>query len=296
MIYIYVKIKKMKKYITTIAFTFIGLVLFAQKPEEKSLLWEISGKDLKQPSYLYGTFHLICPEDLVITPAIEKAIGVSESMFLELDMDDPTLASKMQGGMLMKDGHKMSEYLSPETFANIDKALQAKIGAPAAAVDNYKPMLLLSMIYPSVMQCTPASWELELMKIALGQKKEVYGLETIESQFEVFDSIPYAMQSRLFSEYLLDENKMADETNKMLDLYRKKDINGLYKMIKETEYSQGNLENLLLGNRNENWIPQIIAQSKKATTFYAVGAAHLAGEKGLLELLRKGGYTVKPIQ
>ena len=66
----------MKKYITTIAFTFIGLLLFAQKPEEKSLLWEISGKDLKQPSYLYGTFHLICPEDLVITTAIEKAIGM----------------------------------------------------------------------------------------------------------------------------------------------------------------------------------------------------------------------------
>ncbi len=286
----------MKKYITTIAFTFIGLLLFAQKPEEKSLLWEISGKDLKKPSYLYGTFHLICPEDLIITPAIESAITSSSSVYLELDMDDPTLASKMQGGMLMKDGHKMSEYLTPETFANIDKALQTKIGAPAAAVDNYKPMLLLAMIYPSVMKCSPASWELELVKIALSQKKEVLGLETIESQFDVFDSIPYALQSRLFSEYLLDENKMADETNKMLDLYRSKDINGLYKMIKETEYSQGNLENLLLGNRNENWIPQIITQSKKDATFYAVGAAHLAGDKGLIELLRKAGYTLKPIQ
>ena len=286
----------MKKYITTIAFTFIGLLLFAQKPEEKSLLWEISGKELKKPSYLYGTFHLICPEDLIITPAIESAITSSSSVYLELDMDDPTLASKMQGGMLMKDGHKMSEYLSPETFANIDKALQTKIGAPAAAVDNYKPMLLLAMIYPSVMKCSPASWELELVKIALSQKKEVLGLETIESQFDVFDSIPYALQSRLFSEYLLDENKMADETNKMLDLYRSKDINGLYKMIKETEYSQGNLENLLLGNRNENWIPQIITQSKKDATFYAVGAAHLAGDKGLIELLRKAGYTLKPIQ
>ena len=80
----------------------------------------------------------------------------------------------------------------------------------------------------------------------------------------------------------------------MLDLYRKKDLDSLNKMI-NLDDSISDYEDLLLNNRNKKWIPEIIQQAKLEPTFFAVGAGHLAGEKGVINLLIKQGYTVSPV-
>jgi uncharacterized protein YbaP (TraB family) len=189
----------------------------------------------------------------------------------------------------------MKEYMSDSIYKATSKALEAIVGIPLDAVSNYKPMLLLSMLYPSALECQPGSPEMEFVKLAQSNKVSLNGLETIQDQLDVFDKMPYQMQAAELSKYVLDLNLMKKETNEMLDIYRKKDIVALGDFIKKSEYMTGELDDIMLGNRNKNWIPKIIEASKKESTFYAVGAGHLTGQDGVISLLRKAGYTVTPI-
>ncbi|MFM1998059.1 MAG: hypothetical protein RL204_6 [Bacteroidota bacterium] len=267
----------------------------SQVPTEKALLWKISGNGLSTPSYLYGTFHLLCEADLQFSDSLKKTVASCKSIYLELDMDDPALPGQMASGMAMKDGHTMKEYMSDSVYKATSRALETIVGIPLDAVSNYKPMLLLSMVYPSALECQPGSPEMEFVKLAQANKVSLNGLESIQDQLDIFDKMPYQMQATELSKYVLDMNLMKSETNEMLNLYRQKDIAGLGDYIKKTEYVTGDLEDIMLGNRNKNWIPKIIDTSKKESTFYAVGAGHLSGENGVINLLRKAGFTVTPI-
>lgn len=287
--------KKLVAFGIALVATLFSIQANAQVPTQKALLWKISGNGLSAPSYIYGTFHLLCESDLQFSDSLKKTVASCKSVYLEIDMDDPALPGQMASGMTMNDGHTMKEYLSDSVYKATRRALDTIVGVSLDAVSNYKPMLLLSMLYPTVLECQPGSPEAEFMKLAAANKVSVNGLETIQDQLDIFDKMPYEMQTTEFSKYVMDINLMKTETNEMLNLYRQKDIAGLGDFIKKTEYVQGDLEDIMLTNRNKNWIPKIIEASKKESTFYAVGAGHLAGENGVIVLLRKAGYTVTPI-
>jgi uncharacterized protein YbaP (TraB family) len=157
-----------------------------------------------------------------------------------------------------------------------------------------KPLLLMSMIYPSLLGCQPVSWEGEFMKMANEQKMEVKGLEFIADQVKVFDDIPYAAQAGMLVKtmYNLDSAKIA--FTEMVNIYRQKDIKKMYDMT-TADKDFGKYENVLLNNRNHNWIPVIGEQARKMPTFFAFGAAHLGGSDGVIALLRKNGFTVSPV-
>lgn len=273
----------------------ISLFATSQAPTEKALLWKISGNGLSAPSYLYGTFHLLCEADLQFSDSLKKTVASCKSVYLELDMDDPNLPAEMAQGMTMTDGHTMKDYLSDSIYLATSAAFQSITNIPLDAVSNYKPMLLLSMIYPSALECTPGSPELEFIKLAGQNQVPVNGLETVQVQLNIFEKMPYSTQAAELSKYLLDMNLMKSETNEMLELYRKKDIAGLGAFIEKTEYVDDEMQEVMLTNRNKSWIPKIVEASKKESTFYAVGAGHLSGENGVINLLRKAGYTVTPI-
>ena len=127
------------------------------------------------------------------------------------------------------------------------------------------------------------------------------GLETVEDQVNVFEKIPYADQAKalveLIKEIKKDANSGKAEFKKLLDLYLAQDIDGMVVMSGEEFF--GDLENgeaELLTNRNQKWITKIKTMSKEKPTFYAVGAAHLGGPNGVIRLLMKEGYSLKPIK
>ncbi len=80
----------------------------------------------------------------------------------------------------------------------------------------------------------------------------------------------------------------------MFQLYKEKDIEALYKQT-ESEEDFSEYEGVLINNRNTDWVSTIISEAYQKPTFFAFGAAHLAGENGVINLLRKKGYTVKPV-
>jgi len=268
----------------------------AQSASPNSLLWEISGKGLKQPSYLFGTIHMICKDDFTMTESTRNKWKNADQVFLELDMDDPKLQLQLMKVMQLPKGTTLKSIFSEEGYLKLDQFFKEKVGMSVAAINGYKPMMVMSLLYQKLLPCKEmASYETEFMSMAKDRKKDILGLESIEAQMLVFDSIPDEQEAALILEMIDDAKKQNNELEKMIDLYKQKDVEALYRFTIESPSSLGN-EELFLHSRNRNWIPVMQAALQKGTCFFAVGAAHLGGNQGVISLLRKAGYTVKPIQ
>ena len=277
------------------AFSLCSLLVGAQKLEN-SLLWKISGNDLKQPSYLFGTIHITC--DATLDQNVLDAMDATSQLYLELDMDNPGLLMEMMGGMMMKDGKTISSMICPEDFALLDKFLLENIKMPVKMMDRSKPFMITSLLLQGMLDCPMQSVEMELMKVSKAQNEETLGLETVQDQLAVFDSIPYEEQMAELMKTVKD-NMIKDkaELNKMLAMYKAKDLNKLLELMDESENKMYNQHNdVLLANRNKNWIPKIESIAKETPTFFGVGAAHLGGEDGVIKLLRKKGYKVEAVK
>ena len=283
----------MKYLFSFLTLTLVSFYLNAQVPTEKTLLWQVSGKGITKPSWLFGTIHLMCSDKMKMPKTVEEKFNTASSLFLEIKTDDPNMMKEMMMGMQMKDSSTL-EKLMGNKFDSVNKIFQSTTGLPLKMLGSAKPFLLMSMLYPSLLACTPVSWESVFEKMAHDKGIAIQGLEKLQDQMEIFDKIPYKVQSDMLVKMILNIDSSKKEFNEMLDVYRKKDINQL-NVLTNKEEDFGEYTDILLDNRNHNWIPVIGEQAKKMPTFFAFGAGHLGGEKGVINLLRRAGFTVKPV-
>lgn len=283
------------KYIVLITTLFTSLFSYSQKLEN-SLLWKISGNGLKSDSYLYGTIHITC--DASLDENTIKALDKTQQLYLELDMDDKSMQMQMMKYMMMKDGIKLSTLLNEDDFRAVDDFLKKHMSMSAKMFDGFKPFIVSTMLYPKMIDCSFQSVESELMRVTKEQNEEIYGLETVEDQMNVFDTISYEIQAQeLVKMAKSDLEKDKAELAKMMEVYKNKDIEGMLEMLDDSENKiTSENQDVLLNNRNQNWIPLMVKTMKEKPTFFGVGAAHLAGEKGVIKLLRKQGFKVEAVK
>ncbi|MFP4096865.1 MAG: TraB/GumN family protein [Cyclobacteriaceae bacterium] len=277
----------------TFLFSFINP---AHAQKEKSLLWKISGKGLEKPSYLFGTIHLMCPQDIKITEAMQSAMSATEQLVLELDMDEPGIMQEMMSASMMKDGTTIKSLLSEEDYQLLENFMKDSLGMPLQSLAGMKPMLLSTVFMLPVLQCQPGSYEMSLVQAAKEHEMEVFGLETVADQIAVFDAIPLKEQSAYLVKSIKEYDQTKHEIKDMIRLYQTQDVDGLYKMINKSMAEMENAEDALLNDRNLKWLPQIEETAKEKPTFFAVGAGHLAGPQGVITLLRKAGYEVEAVK
>lgn len=262
---------------------------------EKTLLWKISGNGLKQSSYLFGTIHITC--DATLSKKVKKAMSETSQLCLELDMDNTNMQMEMMSKMSMKDGVTMESLSNPEDFKIVDEFMKKNLGFSAKMLNTIKPFMVSAMLYPKMLECEMQSVESELMKIAKDEKEEVIGLEEVSEQLAVFDAIPYQEQmNELIKTAKNDLKKDIKEINDMLALYKTEDIEAIIEFTRKSENAMtSKFEDELLTKRNKNWITRIEKIALEKPTFFGVGAAHLGGENGVIQLLRKYGFTVEPV-
>ncbi len=259
----------------------------------KSLLWSINSKNLRTPSYLFGTIHLICPEDYVWTNAMAQSLQKSEEICLELDMDDEGMTMEIALGMLDKSGKKLSEYFTAEEYARLKQIIADSTGMDIAQFEPMKPVVLQSILTSLLANCkNPVSYEANISDLAKKEQKEVSGLETPSQQLEMFDNLVADSVVKAINETVNDINKQRAEYNKLIQLYKKQDLPKLHALIQESK--DIDLSGFL-DNRNKQWIESMVEKMEQHSIFFAVGAGHLWGENGLINLLRKEGYIVTPI-
>ncbi|WP_207493460.1 TraB/GumN family protein [Aridibaculum aurantiacum] len=284
----------MRFFIFSIIFFLAAInIATAQVPTEKTLLWEVSGNGLQKPSYLFGTLHLICPSDLNMSKEVVQRFRTTKQLYLEVDMDDPNMMTEFMQGMQMHDGSTLQGLLKDD-FDSVNSVFTKKTGLPLNMLNSAKPFMLVSMIYPSLLECQPVSLEGEFMKLAKDSSMEVHGLEFVADQVKVFEKIPYDVQASMLKRTLFNMDSAKTAFNEILQVYKQKDIKKMHD-LSTSDPDFGKYENSLLNNRNQSWIPIIGEQAKKMPTFFAFGAGHLGGEEGVISLLRKNGFTVKPV-
>jgi len=268
-----------------------------------ALLWKIEHKDLKAPSYLFGTIHMIPEEDFFLPDGLEEAFEKSERVVFEIDMDDMSDMGSLMGmmsGLMMKDGMTLQKLLTPAEYQEVSEYFEA-MGMPMFLLGNVKPMFLSMLaevnLDPDAMQSEDiVSYEMALYDKANETSKQVGGLETMAYQMSLFDSIPYKDQAVMLLDAVRGTNQESDMFEETVELYKLQKIEAMVAMVGESdENADGNYEDVLLNNRNQNWIPAMKKKMSKASIFFAVGAGHLGGEQGVIRLLRKEGYTVTPV-
>lgn len=268
--------------------------LKGQTPTAHTTLWEIHGNGLSQASYLFGTFHLLCPDDLIITEKIKQTFEASKQLYLELDFSDPQIGMKMMQSMQMQ-GTTFHDLYDSLTYRQISDSLEKNAHIRLEMFDKMKPFGLYSIVLLGALDCQPASWELKLVEIAKSKGINMAGLENPSAQTAIFDSIPYKLQAEQLKGMILNPDSTRQDIYDLVNLYKTQDIDAMNDRIVSDPFMKDYL-GLMLYKRNANWIPIIEENAKKQPTFFAFGAGHLAGEKGVINLLRKQGYTVKPVQ
>ena len=263
---------------------------------EAQLLWKISGNGLKENSYLYGTIHVMPKEKFSISTKIQQALKSSQTLAMEVDlnMDFKTKIQVAQemiipGGKTLEDLLNASDYKLVKSYC-LD-SLHMKKGKFTRYI-RLKPFFFSSVIAQEQMGKT-ASYEMEFNKIAKKRKMSTLGLESIQFQMQTINKIKVEDQAKMMMQEF--EDNPQDQFDMMLNLYLKEDLDGLYKSVVLETSSIPEFNYNFLELRNANWIPVIEKQLTVQSTFIAVGAAHLPGKTGVIELLKAQGFTVEPI-
>ncbi|MCC6753465.1 MAG: TraB/GumN family protein [Saprospiraceae bacterium] len=276
----------------------LGLTgLNAQDP---GLLWKIEDPASGKYAYLFGTVHVI-PSDQYFLPAgFEAAFASAEKIYTEVDMDEMQELSGLMGIMdrLFMDGDlRLSELLSESEYQLLSNHFDS-IGIPLQFFERFKPLFLSAL---TASEGNPMafrdgrlkSYELELAEMARLQEKGLEGLETLEFQLSLFDSIPYSVQAQMLLESVRAHQSASDE---MYRWYREQEIEKLAESVATSDASLTPYIEMMLDRRNRTWVPLIADAMRTNVCLFAVGAGHLGGQGGVLFRLREAGFRVKRVQ
>jgi hypothetical protein len=297
----------MKKSFWLTLLTAVGLVAgsYAQKTSSglntNTLLWKVTGKNLSKPSYIFGTMHMICANDIELSDSLKNAIQNSDNVYLELDMDDMWQMMSAMMHMNMKGDTTLSDLLSADDYKKVKTYFNEHSSLiPFSMMERYKPLLVESMVMEQAKPCdNMIVMEQLVMEEAKKDNKEIKGLETFAYQLGIFDKIPYKLQAQQLVK-MVDEAKSGsgsdeDEIKILTDAYRKQEINKMDELTKD-DPSIGEFTDILLYDRNSNWSTKLQELMPGNSLVIAVGAGHLPGKKGVLNLLREAGYKVEPVK
>lgn len=289
----------------------IGFAACGQKAKSKpqpspatdnTLLWRISGNQLSKPSYLFGTMHMLCGDDIELSDSLKAAIRSSDNVYLELEMDN---LFEMMGAMQhmgMKGDTTLADLLTKEEYRKVKTYFEENSTMlPFSMLETFKPMLAASLIGEQQLKSScdnMVAMESLIMSEAKESGKKIKGLETMNYQLEIFDKIPYKLQAKQLFE-MIAKAKDTAEGNELITLtnaYRSQQLDKLGEMTMKDDMGIKNFTELLLYKRNENWAKKLAELMTDKSLVVAVGAGHLPGKRGVISLLRQAGYKVEPVK
>jgi uncharacterized protein len=266
-------------------------------PSRGPAMWVVSDAD--STIYLYGTVHLLKPDTQWRTPELEAALAEATELWLEVpNADDQAAAMPLiQQYGLNIGGEPLSSLLTEEENAQL-AAASAAIGVPIEATEVMQPWLVgLQVSVAAVVRAgyDPASGVDTRLKASADEAgTPVRGLETLEQQVRFFHDLPQEVQLQFLRQSLTAWEESEDMLDAMVELWAAGDVEGFESLVIDEMRSEwGQLYDVLLVQRNEDWAGQIqTILEGSGTTFIAVGAAHLAGEDSVQSMLEDRGVAV----
>jgi uncharacterized protein len=261
----------------------------------RGLLWKISPPH-GEPSYLFGTMHSPDPRVTRLAPAVQAAFDRSASFTMELLINASGVAT-MAEAMFFPPEQNLRAVLGPELYAQARQAIIDR-GLSTRDLERKKPWVIVMILStPRTELGVPLDMRLQLQ--ATLQGKPTYGLETMDEQIAVFNDLPIADQVELLRDALTVDAQVTRQFEALIQAYVDRDLTRLMAIVDEPKRQRSpaftRMMQRLLNQRNDVMLKRMRARLDEGNAFIAVGAAHLAGDDGLLELLEKVGYHVSVV-
>lgn len=271
-----------------------------------ALLWKISGKDLSEPSYIFGSHHIIDKEFLDSINGFDKAFNETKQVVGELLMaDQAATMQKIQSRAMLPVGYSYKDVLTAEEYEKTSMELKSLFGGDLDQLSIMHPAMITTM-YTVVMfmktfpdMGSIISVDEILQKRGTEEGKPVIGLETAEDQITVlFDSEPIDVQIKDLACVVINSDYAKTGLLDLTNNYLRGDLNDMYNyaFFDKTNPcpSSEKTNNAINKERNDKWL-ETLPEIMQTPSFIVVGALHLAGEEGLLYKLDKMGYTVEAV-
>ena len=301
----------MKKIFLSLLFAVVSCIV-----SNAQLLYKVSHKNLAKPSYIVGTYHLAPASFIDSIPGAKAALDAVDVVCGEVvmsEMESRESQKKVMEAMTLPDGKSLTDVLTADEMqrlnAYMDKLLGMNLDNPLlkSQMGKMTPMALSTQLQVvQYMKLTPGFNPMKLIdvhfqKVAKKAGKTVAGLETVDFQIEtLYKGTTLERQKQQLLCMVDNDGYYALQMKELSAAYFAQDMQALLEI---TDEKMGNLcdstpqeEEALIYGRNAAWVEKMPAMMGEASTLFVVGAAHLPGEKGVLELLKSKGYTVEAVK
>ena len=293
----------MKRFSLILALVLVALVSQAQ------LLWKVSGNGLGRPSYIFGTHHMAPATMIDQIPGIDAAIAGCDIVVGEVEKDSlmsPEVQARMAQAMIAPMDSTLDKLLTPEEYGIVEKVFNKYFGTMGVNLDqmkNLKPSAISTQMQAmQAIKYFPNFDANNLIDVAVQSRandagRPSAGLESIQEQIDLLFNGSLREQAQGLIETCKQDEFFQQQSVALADAYMSQSLDRVYQVM--TDATMGGSEeamDLLIYNRNRNWVEKLVTMMPERTCLVCVGAGHLPGDQGLLQLLRNAGYTVEPMQ
>jgi uncharacterized protein YbaP (TraB family) len=265
-----------------------------------SPVWAIHGDH--NTVYLAGSVHLLKANDSGLPAAFDHAYGGSKALVMELDIskvDQMEMAGWMMEHGMLKDGATLRATIGEDRYRRVSAEAE-RLGVPMEAANMLQPwalgLQLLEMQYMQLGFDPQQGVEQQLQHRAQTDGKPISGLETMEEQLGVLQGMSDPDQARFLDMVVTQMHDVESETQSVVRAWRTGDAAKLASLLSDEYKSFPALYRLLVTDRNKRWVPQIEKLLHgNQDYFVVVGALHLVGDGGLLDLMRRDGYKAESV-
>ena len=265
---------------------------------ENALLWEISGNGLQSPSYLFGTYHFLCKDEIVLPEILKEKILSCDRIYFEIETTgkDSLPSGNPDKNNLTKTG-SIKARIGAENFSKAISIISQRFKFSSDTLDHLNTTAFVMLLTRASLGCDVNSIDYKIAAFADSNHKKTKALETNEEHWAAMIELTRTMGQQIEKDYWNDLETNLLMQKEDIQFYKEKNITMLYLQNEKTSNETYNLhQKIILYERNKNWLPEITRAIDRKSCLFAFGCAHLVGAKGVIGLLRAKGYVVKPVE
>ena len=275
----------------------IGVCLGAHGEAARHTFWEVKGRN--NTLYLLGSVHMLKPDDSLLPAEALHAYEQSKALVMELDLNDANAEALLGSGLesaMLPEGQTLGEVLGPELYATM-VAHAKPLGLEPEIMARFQPWFAALMLEQTALSQSGfeagAGVDEQFARRAQADHKPIIALETVEEQLGFFAQLPTEQQRQFLRATLKDLDTEASDAAVMVRAWQRGDSAELERLLRKESGDTPELFRMLTTDRNRRWLPRIVALLSESQDYLViVGALHLVGSDGLIELLRRQGYSV----
>ena len=287
----------------------LALVMLALASQAQ-LLWKVTGNGLGRPSYILGTYHFAPASMIDKIPGMQQAFEGCDIVIGEINKEEmmsKDAQTKTAMAMMAPPDSTLDKLFTPEEYAIVEGVFNkyfGGMGVTLSQMNMLKPSAISVQMqamqavkyFPNFSENEQIDMGVQTRANEMGRPSE--GLETIQEQIDLLFGSPLTEQAKGLLEACQKDDLFVVQSSALVEAYMSQDLSKIEEIISDPEIGGDDPEAMdaLIYDRNRNWAPKLISIMPERACLVCVGAGHLPGDQGLLQLLRNEGYTVEPMK